>query len=921
MKIILGRYMDGGAWPDAVAHFGGGRNAVGGVKICGPMGFLSLLEEKLGLPGTARHGSRRIAAWEKVMAERIAKASPSPFYAKSFEADSWNTARRLLQMRDELKDMGAVGFGTPSPKELADDCAAKGLARLAEIFRLEAGIRAQHPKDIDKLERIAGHIGEWGLSGVHAVALAEPRDCWNREWQALFRTLEEKGIAVEGGGMEAQASALQPPEEFFLLEGETVSEAALALAAVFQHAKEQKLELGRTVLIRPEDSFELDTALHAFGLPGTGCRQLSAARPACQLFALSLRHSLLPFDPEVLRHLLLLPLSPIDSDLAAEVLAALRRSEALPAHGESWPPKWRELLRGGKEKQCRLDAEKRLEALTAWIVPQKQGKDADSPETLRARTLLHLGKLKSWAESSAEEFPELKETARLCELLEAHLEQRSALTGKELELLIDEAMGKGSKAPAAIEARPWTVLSSPGQLHCPDQDRCRTADTVVWWNCADDGFSPRPTPWSSSERDWLEQRGFLADSAEPERRARSHAMRRPFQHARRLILASPRLLNGEETSPHPVMALLGKHSEPIRVKAEEVLRGSYAGPGKELWNVGTRTLPKAPERPAWDSSPGRTLKGPDQLSPSSLSSLLSCPLRWYLESRLGFEEKRNELQHDAPLLGNMAHSAVEELLNEYGSTLKEQNISQKDMVGRLQKAARKEAARFGREEHQAKLQDMAAKLHRSVQELCRFMEKEGFVFLDAERTYKGTLDKGVNYKGRYDLALARASAPQEPAAIVDLKWSKSSSYREQMQKGSVQLASYWYLLSKGRLETGGREFPDCRLKDPAGHDISEVCYFLMMDADMVRSKDSPKQLDKQWEGVQEQWNILKACFAEGRLPAAREWALMLRSSEEDDDARKKNEEKQVASVCKYCAFSLLCGEGEQKKDEEQHGQD
>ena len=65
MKIILGRYMDGGAWPDAVTHFGGGRTAVGGVKVCGPMGFLSLLEEKLGLPVRDTHGSIRIATWEK----------------------------------------------------------------------------------------------------------------------------------------------------------------------------------------------------------------------------------------------------------------------------------------------------------------------------------------------------------------------------------------------------------------------------------------------------------------------------------------------------------------------------------------------------------------------------------------------------------------------------------------------------------------------------------------------------------------------------------------------------------------------------------------------------------------------------------------------------------------------------------------
>ena len=184
------------------------------------------------------------------------------------------------------------------------------------------------------------------------------------------------------------------------------------------------------------------------------------------------------------------------------------------------------------------------------------------------------------------------------------------------------------------------------------------------------------------------------------------------------------------------------------------------------------------------------------------------------------------------------------------------------------------------------------------------------------------MDKGVGYKGRYDLALAHVNNPQEPAAIVDLKWSKNASFREQMQKGSVQLSSYWFLLNEGWLETGGREFPASRLKNPAGHNISEVCYFLMMDADMVRSKDYQElSLSKHWDGVQEKWNMLKACFAEGRLPAAREWALMLNASEEDEETREKAVKKQVTSACKYCAFSLLCGEEGQKKDEEQYEQD
>ena len=106
MQVILGRYMDGGAWPDAVTAFGGGAKAVDGVKICGPAGFLSLLVLKLGLPVREEVPGRRTALWEERLRRRVGAVPQEgePFYAASFRTDGWNTAKRLLQMRDELKD-------------------------------------------------------------------------------------------------------------------------------------------------------------------------------------------------------------------------------------------------------------------------------------------------------------------------------------------------------------------------------------------------------------------------------------------------------------------------------------------------------------------------------------------------------------------------------------------------------------------------------------------------------------------------------------------------------------------------------------------------------------------------------------------------------------------------------------------------
>ena len=243
---------------------------------------------------------------------------------------------------------------------------------------------------------------------------------------------------------------------------------------------------------------------------------------------------------------------------------------------------------------------------------------------------------------------------------------------------------------------------------------------------------------------------------------------------------------------------------------------------------------------------------------------------------------------------------------EYGEGMKRMSLTQEEMFRRLQRAAKRQAARFNLPERQVLLHDMAARLVRSVRELCRFLEREKLLFLDTERSYEGVLEQGVAYRGRYDMAFARAGAPEEPAVIVDLKWSSSDVFFREMKEGSVQLASYRYLLRHGTLQPGKRAVPASRLHRPAGHDIEEVCYFLMKKADMVRSsEDSPLTLDEQWAAVAARWKKLRACLAAGELLSAPEWACRLAEEEEDEEKRRKAAAAQAASVCRYCMFPLL----------------
>lgn len=884
--------MDGGSWPDAVTHFGGGQNAIGGVKICGPAGFLSLLEEKLGLPVRLDNESHRISVWMGLLSQ----GPTSAFYMRSFKEAPWQTARTVLALRDRLKKAGAFegDMGARSIRAAAHP-------RLAEMFRLEAAYArtTSAPGQADRIRSLIAHVADWGISGIREVELLEPIDCWEEPWPGFFSILTELGVNV-GHGTRGQAPLPMPPE-FYRLDAENPSEAAQALAAAL--VSRQSGELGRVVFIRREDSFELDAALQSFGLAGTGCRLRSTARPALQLLPLFLRLHLFPFDPEILRQFLLLPLSPLDGDFAMEVMSALRFAEVLPDRRtgwpEAWPSAWRGLLDTEGKTHGRFISTAERRRFLEWITPENAILPEEAEHGLSARAFALADALERWASSESRHIPELESTSALCRKLKEALHGSPSLNQMGLEQLLESLIGEGEKPSETRMSLPWTVLTSTGQLF-------GSADTVIWWDCVDDGSAPRDdAAWSFEERRWLEGEGIQPDSVSAVRRSMEAAMRRPFQYARRLILITPRMIGGEESSAHPVMALLPESSQPHVVKATDVLQGKAAD---AFWQVGLDALPPAVPALEWDSFTERQLKMPIQLSPSSLNKLLECPARWYFENILELDASIVSLQSEATQKGNIAHDAVEGLLAEdkEAGGLQEEEFKQAALARRLYCAAQNRAARLAAPEKQAILQDMAARLEESLDLFKRDMRQNGLVFLDAEKTCRGELD-GIPYKGRYDVALADAERPEEASVIVDLKWSKSGSFAEQMKKGSIQLASYWYLLKHGTVQ--GR----------SGTDIREVRYFLMPKAEIISSADPRNPaLEDQWDAVYQDWTLLKEKLESGLLPTALDWAMELERATHPDETEDKVEKaasKRACAACQYCSCGLLCGSRVSKKKE------
>ncbi|WP_458401180.1 PD-(D/E)XK nuclease family protein [Mailhella sp.] len=909
MKIILGRYMDGGAWPDAVTHFGGGLAAVDGVKVCGPMGFLSLLQEKLGLPNNIAHGSKRIAVWEGLLKQRVPEKAQEhePFYAASFRADSWNTAKRLLQMRDELKEAGALeDAGSKADRILKLEQSAEGcqhqLPRLAEMFRLEAEhLRGESvPGPADQMRAIRDELTFQGidspLSGLLRVELATPLNHWQAAWHGLFDLLSSCGVAVTEhpsstvfGDNTLKANALAESRVFTKgehigLEAANLPEAAEAIAAVLRSRLNDKSS-EKVILLRAENSTELDGALSRYGLPSSECRNRSTARPFVQILPLYLRLQLLPFDPETLRQFLLLPVCPVEPTLRRKLLSALKYEEFAP-YGEdikTWPSSWKKAF--CDEKGTPVPA---LQKHIDWICPKDRIKIENDNTGISPTLITSLAqKLGEWAQKTAQ--PPLPKTAELCQRLsEASSSISENLSPLAFEKLLDSVLGDGENNTEKRRAVPWKLISSPGQIWTELDEE----DTVIWWDFTDNGQALRDSiTWSNEERTWLNENGHPLFDIDKERCAQSHAMTAPFHFVRRVVTVTPRVHGSEESLPHQLHAFLPKEKT-VSLEAGKVLSGEAK---HEFFRIDDRVpLMPAPAPTQWKVEKGRALALPEKISPSVLESTLACPAAWYFKNMLCLDSERDRLSGDPITCGNLAHEVMEQLLKEQRDTPVERTKEEllEHISSLLDRLAQNKAARLALPEYKVQRKNMAARLTASFLEFCKRMKKEGLVFLDSEQTYKGTLG-GTECTGRYDLMLGRPG-DDKPAVVADMKWSRRKVYKAQAKEGNaVQLAAYHFLLEKGRKVIGWQD------KQPilAPHDpvhLENAWFFLLPEA-RIHASEVP--LDGQWKKIENGWFALCNDLSAGRLPLAEE--------EKGDSATSKKTENE--SPCLWCAYKRLCG--------------
>jgi len=212
-----------------------------------------------------------------------------------------------------------------------------------------------------------------------------------------------------------------------------------------------------------------------------------------------------------------------------------------------------------------------------------------------------------------------------CEVLSQLLQYpgMKRLSAPQLRRLVEEAT-EAAPASGLFERQ-----AGPGRVHSPSAI-VGPARRVVWWAFRrDQAPQVRPLPWTRAESEALAAGGVHLPDPATEAIENARAWRRPLLMASSsLVMVCPRLgEDGEEIYPHPLWDELVAGRDP-RAASSKLARSSAPHFPELARQPRTRlALPRVVE--TWSARKGSIV--PRVESPTSLGTLVGCPLKWVLE--------------------------------------------------------------------------------------------------------------------------------------------------------------------------------------------------------------------------------------------------------------------------------------------------
>lgn len=801
MKIILGFWLDSASYPDALR----GQEASAGTVVTGFNGLLGILETQLGLTIPKQSENLRIAEWQELLRKHD---NGTRLFSQSYQTDSWNTAKELLRRRDEL-----VLAGWDPTKHTGG---SKWLELLGE---LEQSNQNRTWGLSDRVRALLAKLDETVQVHIETITIVdEDETLWDPWCMQLIEKLKRHGVElvkapVEKENQEEQATDLSLLKN--VLAGESLSQEAKGDGSLLLVRSEQEWDAAdfltswlqehgteQTVIIKDEGSLLLDELLHRRGVAGAGAEGASKWRAVLQVLPLTIDTYWNPIRVERMMELVTIPTSPIPGRIRYRLATALANhpgiggpvwTEAIEQGLRHYEEAWVEEGLDDQEKKKRR--KKLEEKLDLWVRHEYY----DPNEGIPLETFVHIcQKVSQWAASNYQRthdpiFAQAIKHAQ--EVLDGvRTLGVTSVTQLQVGRIMDSVLGEGAKlSHYGEEAAKWQVVNHPGQIW-------GQADTILWWGFLKNRSGPSIRTWTSKERVWLKKQGVFLTEEDVRRRREAASWQRAIRFAnRKLILFAPAKVKGEEIPIHPLWdeiryAVVKDHHTEKKITLDPVefrKQPSVSLFEEQFERVGLnkRNIPE-PIR-TWQV-PEKVVLPREEESATSFESLIGCPVKWTFRYAAKVKPASAlSIPHESLMLGNLGHVILEHLITEK-SSWSEQEVQLK--AGELfDELMPKLAAPLLEPKNSILRNETRRHLQTSLQQFFKVLDQAGVQIQHTELDLQKPWSEGVEFKGRLDLVGETRTGKK---ILFDAKWSrKPSNYKERLEKVSIQLTLYHWLLS------------------------------------------------------------------------------------------------------------------------------
>jgi ATP-dependent helicase/nuclease subunit B len=798
----------------------------GGISHLGPREFLKLLESYLGSASPYKSIDHlRIEEFRQALYDYLAKMEPEAFFRKAFEADSFSTCIRLLEMRDELAGAGwdfQLREGLPS--------------RLETLARIESFLNKKESSYLsigvpDRINRVISQLSK-AKHPIEEVHFFEPFHLLPPEWKRLLKKLEESGTLVQQKSVQASAppesdlgifQRILKAEEFPDKKTELRADGSLLIlrsrrdtdAATFLAKLSKNNSDFQPVFLIPEKKRTLDNAFVVEGLPSMGVLSSSSARPSLQLLKLAPTFLWEPVDPVSILEFASLPMLPLPKELARRIARSISRTPGL--NNAAWEAGIRryfgELKANSQEKEELKKYKSISREFSFWFKRKRYPRGAAVPASEVIELYNHLA---DWAEEASREglsasntLVVLQEQSRqIVELLETFPGKENTLSPLELERLVRTIYESSPLEYQAQQCGHCAFFHHPGAA-------AETIPELVWWSFLRKDPDHFFSSWYISEREYLS--GYQIELPRPEERNQLQLWyyQQPlFQASRRALLIIPDSSDGKEAYPHTLHDfLLARIESPEAItfhidKSKDIVK--LPGFSK---SVQKQKLPvnKPPRPEAWlQLRPRPQLGQLDQASPTDLRQLFYYPHQWFFKRKTKFlKSPLLSIPEEQTLLGNLAHRFFEVFLLEDFYEWEKEALEDWTMEA-VEDILRKEGAGlllYGREPDKA---DFIHRLKHAAWTFASLVRNNRWRVAGTELPLSRAFYE-LPVRGKTDLLLER----EDERVIVDFKWGGASRRENQIRnEEDLQLILYAHLLG---LET----------------EKIHTAYFIIRDARMI----------------------------------------------------------------------------------------